>query len=152
MKKINWGIFVVTIAVVGLAVALLAQPKSNTVALPSTAVIGNEYASAGGCSDTGHQASVGIPNSQFLDTSVKDPVWHLQGVTFRETNKIGNSGIRNVSMASASVVTFQIFAGGGGTTQCVPLIGCSCVGASGGSYGTEVTAHYKTATFTVPVP
>jgi hypothetical protein len=152
MKKIAWGTFAATVAVVSLAVALLAQSKSKTVALPSTAVIGNEYASAGGCSDAGHQASIGIPNSQFLDTSVQDPVWHIQGITFRETNKIGNSGIRNVSMASASVVTFQIFAGGGGTTQCIPLVGCSCVGASGGSYGTEVTAHYKTASFTVPEP
>jgi hypothetical protein len=145
VSKIHWGTLAVAVVVLGLAVALLAQTK--TVKLPSTAVIGNEYASAGGCSDTGHQASIGIPNSEFLDTSIKDPVWHLQGLTFRETNKVGNSGIRNVSMASASVVTFQIFAGGGGTTQCVPLVGCSCVGGSGGSYGTEVTAHYKTATF-----
>jgi hypothetical protein len=147
MKKSHLGTLLSAVSiVVGLAAVLLAQTK--TVSLPPSAVIGNEYASAGGCSDAGHQASIGIPNSQYLDTSVTDPVWHLQGLTFRETNKVGNSGIRNVSMASASVVTFQIFAGGGGTTQCVPLVGCSCVGASGGSYGTEVTAHYKTVSFT----
>jgi hypothetical protein len=149
MKRIHWGTIAVAVVVIGLAVALLAQAKSKSVSLPPTAVIGNEYASAGGCSDTGHEAQIGIPNSQFLDTSVQDPVWHIQGITFRETNKIGNSGIRNVSMGSASVVKFQIFAGGGGTMQCVPLVGCSCVNGSGGSYGTEVTAHYKTATFTV---
>ena len=98
MKRIHWGTLAVTVAVVGLGVALLAQSKSKTVALPSTAVIGNEYASAGGCSDAGHEAQIGIPNSQFLDTTVQDPVWHIQGITFRETNKVGNSGIRNAKL------------------------------------------------------
>jgi hypothetical protein len=144
MRKTSGGPLAVATAVVFLAVALLAQ---NVVSLPRTAVIGNEYASAGGCSDTGHEAQIGIPNSKFLDTSVQDSTWHIRGITFRETNKVGNSGIRNVSMASTDAVKFQIFAGGGGTMQCVPLVGCSCVGASGGSYGTEVTAHYKSTSF-----
>ncbi len=141
-----------TVAVLALASFLFAQAKNKSVQLPPTAVIGNEYQSAGGCQDTGRQVQIGIPNVEYLDRSVVDPTWHIQGVTIRETNKVGNSGIRNVSMASASVVGFQIFAGGGGSTQCIPFGGCSCVGGSGGSYGVEVTAHYKTATFTVPVP
>ena len=112
--------------------------------LPPTAVIANEYASAGGCQDTGRDVRVGIPNSQFLDLSYKDPVYQIAGVSLRETNKVGNSGVRNVAFdPQVGVLAFQIFAGGGGTTQCLPFVGCSCVGASGGSYGVEVTAHYK---------
>ena len=139
------------LAVLSLAVALFAQAKNKTLAIPSTAVIGNEYQSAGGCSDTAHEAQIGIPHNELLDLSVQDPVWHIQGITFRETTKVGNSGIRNVSLASANVIKFQIFAGGGGTTQCTPF-GCACVGASGGSYGTEVTAHYKAGSVTFNIP
>jgi hypothetical protein len=143
MTKVGW--LLVLLFVAGIATLLLAE----TASLPSTAVIGNEYQSAGGCQDTGRDVQIGIPNSARLDTSVRDNVWHLNGLTFRETNKIGNSGIRNVSMASPSVVKLQIFAGGGGSTQCLPFVGCSCVGASGGSYGVEVTAHYKSTYFTI---
>ena len=151
MKKISVRLGP-AVAVLALAVALLAQSKTKTVAIPSTAVIGNEYVSAGGCSDSSREPQIGIPHSELLDTSIQDPVWHIQGVTFRETNKVGNSGIRNVSLSSSKAIKFQIFAGGGGTTQCAPLLGCSCVGASGGSYGTEVTAHYKAGTVTFSVP
>lgn len=116
---------------------------AKSASIPQTAVIGNEYQSAGGCQDSGRDVTIGIPNAEYLDKSVTDKVWHIQGVTFRETNKNGNSGIRNVSMASQNAIKLNIFAGGGGTVQCLPFVGCSCTGGSGGSYGVEVTAHYK---------
>ena len=143
-KRILWASAVL---IAGTAGVVFAQ----TAKLPKTAVIGNEYQAADGCQATGRDVQVGIPNAKYLDQSVEDPTWHIKGLTFRGTTKVGDSGVRNVSMASADVVKFQIFAGGGGTMECPWLLGCHCLGASGGSYGVEVTAHYvnKTLTFHV---
>ena len=108
--------------------------------VPTAAVFDNEYQSAGGCQDTGREVNVPIPHADELDLSVVDPTWHIPGITFRETTKVGTSGIRNVSI-SGSTLHYQIFAGGGGSYQGWPVNGC--VNGSGGSYGVEVTAHYK---------
>ena len=116
---------------------LVAQTE---VQLPTTVVFDNEYQSAGGCQDTGREVSITIPNADQLDLSIVDPVWHIPGITFRETTHVGNSGIRNVAI-SGNVLRYQIFAGGGGSYQGWPINGC--VGGSGGSYGVEGTAHYK---------
>ena len=123
----------------------LATGSSNLITqaqvqFPTTAVFDNEYQSAGGCQDTGREVSIAIPNAGQLDLSIVDPVWHIPGVTFRETTHVGNSGIRNVAI-SGNILRYQIFAGGGGSYEGWPINGC--VGASGGSYGVEVTAHYR---------
>lgn len=127
-----------------------ADSKINKVAIPPTLVIGNLYASAGGCQDTGRTERVGIPNFQLLNLNYKDPVFGIAGVSLRETTKVGNSGVRNVKFDPAQgVLTLDIFAGGGGTVQCLPFVGCSCTNASGGSYGTEITAHYNATNLTL---
>ena len=120
---------------------------ATTISLPPTAVVDTEYQSAGGCQDTGRTVRFGIPESKYLDLNFKDPRYNIAGISVRETTKVGNSGIRNLKFDPQSgVMAFEIFAGGGGSTQCIPLVGCSCVGASGGSYGVEITAHYATST------
>lgn len=110
--------------------------------LPATVVFDNEYQQAGGCQDTGRQVSVAIPNFDKLDTSVVDPTWHIPGITFRATTANGKSGIRNVRINGGNL-QYEIFAGGGGTKQGGGLFPEVCVGGTGGSYGVEVTAHYK---------
>ena len=110
--------------------------------LPPTVVFDNEYEQAGGCQDTGRQVSVAIPHADQLDLSVVDPTWHIPGITFRATTANGTSGIRNVRVNSGNL-QYEIFAGGGGTKQNIPFKGEVCVGATGGSYGVEVTAHFK---------
>lgn len=132
---------------------LYAKPQASkplVVTVPSTLVVANLYQSAGGCQDTGRTERVGIPNFQLLDLGYADPTYKIAGLSLRETNKVGNSGVRNVKFdPSQGVLALDIFAGGGGTTQCPPFLGCSCVGGSGGSYGVEVTAHYKAAKYSL---
>lgn len=120
------------------SVAIAKQPSKPQ--LPATVVFDNEYQSAGSCQDTGREVNIKIPNADQLDLSVVDPTWHIPGITFRPTTSVGTSGIRNVSV-NGDTLHYQIFAGGGGTYQGWPYNGC--VGGSGGSYGVEVTAHYK---------
>ena len=110
--------------------------------LPATQVFDNEYQQAGRCQDTGRQVSVAIPHADQLDMSVIDRTWHIPGITFRPTTANGNSGIRNVRV-NGNQLQYDIFAGGGGSHQTIPFKGDVCVGATGGSYGVEVTAHYK---------
>ena len=93
--------------------------------------------------DTGRQVSITIPHADQLDLSVVDPVWRTAGITFRPTTSNGTSGIRNVSI-SGETLRYEIFAGGGGTVESFPFKGSTCVGATGGSEGVEVTAHYTT--------
>jgi hypothetical protein len=61
----------------------------------------------------------------------------------RTLSRVGTSGIRNVRINSGNL-QYEIFAGGGGTKGGgffgVPEF---CAGATGGSQGVEVTAHYK---------
>ena len=134
-----------------IGLVLYARPQAATpmaVKIPPTLVIANLYQAAGGCQDTGRNERVGIPNFQLLDLSFKDPTYQIAGLSLTETNKIGNSGVRNVKFDPAKgVLSLDIFAGGGGTVQCPPFIGCQCTGASGGSYGLTVTAHYQAANF-----
>jgi hypothetical protein len=147
VKKAIWAVPILAISVFAWRFSAAKPQSTNKVSLPQTVVIGNEYQSAGGCQDTGRDVRVGIPNHEYLDLAYKDPHFGIASVSLRETNKVGNSGVRNVAFdPNPGVLSFQIFAGGGGTVQCIPLVGCSCVGASGGSYGVEVTAHYKTNT------
>jgi hypothetical protein len=141
MNKATWIVLLLT-AVLG-AVALFGY-QAKTVSIPQTVVVGTEYQSAGGCQDTSRNVRIGIPNHEYLDLKYSDPTHHIAGVSLRETNKNGNSGVRNVKFdPQPGVLSFDIFAGGGGTVQCVPLVGCSCTNASGGSYGIEITAHYN---------
>ena len=147
-------ILAVSLLVLGaIGVVLYARPQATkpmAVSIPPTLVVANLYASAGGCQDTSRSERVGIPNFQLLDLAFKDPTYQIAGVSLSEINKIGNSGVRNVKFDPAQgVLALDIFAGGGGTVQCVPFLGCSCTGASGGSYGVEITAHYKAAKFTL---
>jgi hypothetical protein len=125
---------------------VLAQSPPS-VKLPETAVIATQYVSADGCQATGRTVSIGIPNHEYLNLAFKDPRYNISGLSFRELTKVGDSGIRDLKFDPASgAFSFHIFAGGGGTMQCLPIVGCKCVGASGGSYGVEVTAHYKPTT------
>lgn len=124
--------------------------KTMAVTVPPTLVVANLYQSAGGCQDTGRTERIGIPNYQLLDLGYSDPRYQIAGVSLRETNKVGNSGVRNVKFdPSQGVLSLEIFAGGGGSPEVIPFVGTTCVGASGGSYGVEVTAHYKTAKFSL---
>lgn len=97
--------------------------------LPAGVVFANEYQSAGGCQDTGREVNIAIPNADRLDLSVEDPTWHIRGTTFRETTRVGNPGIRNVSI-SGNTLRYQVFAGGGGSYEGWPINGC--VNGSGG--------------------
>ena len=127
----------------GFTLCLIGAAQAQDHQLPATLVFDNEYQQAGGCQDTGRQVSVAIPNASKLDTSVTDPSWHIPGITFRATTANGNSGIRNVRV-NGDQLQYEIFAGGGGTTVGGSFgIPKSCAGATGGSYGVEVTAHYK---------
>jgi hypothetical protein len=150
MRRILFSVVLLGLAALGIVSGRQATSKFNKVAVPPTLIIANLYASAGGCQDTGRTERVGIPNFQLLNLTYKDPSFGIAGLSLRETNKVGNSGVRNVKFDPAQgVLTLDIFAGGGGTVQCVPFIGCSCVGASGGSYGTEITAHYNSTNLTL---
>jgi hypothetical protein len=150
MRKILLLVALLGLGTLGIINGRSAAPQVSKVMIPPTLVIGNLYASADGCQDTGRTDRVGIPNSQLLDLSFADPTYKIAGVSLRETTKVGKSGVRNVKFDPAQgVLSLDIFAGGEGTTQCLPFVGCRCVGASGGSYGVEITAHYKSAKLTL---
>lgn len=111
--------------------------------VPPTVTIGDYYQQAGGCQDTGSTQRVGIPHPEVLDLSYTDPTYGISGVQLVETTHVGSAGIRNVGFdATAGVLKFDIWASGGGSTQCVPFGPCGCVGATGASYGVRVIAHY----------
>jgi hypothetical protein len=158
MKRVWIGTLVVVVAIAGISTYVYTQRTPNvlasgqTVTIPHTVVIATEYASAGGCQDTGRNVRIGIPNFQLLDLAFHDAGSGISGLSLRETTKVGNSGWRNVHFDPAGgVLSLDLFAGGGGSVQCIPLVGCPCVGSSGGSIGAEVTAHYKQGlSFQVP--
>jgi hypothetical protein len=140
-----------SLASVGLAALMTSSsayaqgPITTTVTIPPTVVLATLYQSADGCQDTGRTVVIGIPTYQYLDQTFKDPKYNIPGLAFRELTKVGNSGIRDLKYEFGNF-SFLIFASGGGSVQCVPFGGCRCTGASGGSYGVEVTAHYKPTT------
>jgi hypothetical protein len=107
--------------------------------MPARLKIASVYQAADGCQDTGREVAVSIPNADRLDISYNGPV---AGIELVETTKNGNSGYRNIAFGNGTV-TFQLFAGGGGTKQNIPFVGEKCIGASGGSIGEDIYAHYK---------
>jgi hypothetical protein len=121
------------------------KPPSITRVVPKEVVIASLYQQADGCQDTGRSVRIGIPNPELLDLSQVDSAnGGISGISLRTTTKNHNSGWRNVAFDPASgVLALDLFAGGAGTKQCLPFVGCTCVGAEGGSIGAEVTAHYQ---------
>jgi len=107
--------------------------------MPARLKIASVYQAADGCQDTGKDMAVAIPNSDRLDISYNGPV---AGIELVETNRNGVSGYRNIAFGNGTV-TFQLYAGGGGSKQTIPLFGEKCVGATGGSIGEDIYAHYK---------
>ncbi|HZR65458.1 MAG TPA: hypothetical protein VFA85_09950 [Terriglobales bacterium] len=109
--------------------------------LPERVKIASAYQEAGGCQDTARAFAVSIPHVERLNTSLSGPI---SGIELVQTTNNGRSGIRNLAFGSGSV-TFDLFAGGGGSAQHIPwpVDRDVCVGASGGSTGYDVYAHYS---------
>lgn len=109
--------------------------------------IATSFVHANGCHDTTDTFTVGIPNSEHLDSSYQGM---LTGIEVHETTANGAHAYRNFAFINGSTaITYQLYAKGAGHWVAPPKVlgvqvgGGWCAGAAGAWEGVDIYAHYK---------
>ncbi|HEX9148646.1 MAG TPA: hypothetical protein VF958_05725 [Thermoanaerobaculia bacterium] len=120
---------------VGLSVAVflpaVADAESSRPVQPSTFLtLGGAYTvEAGGCER--HSRNFRVSSRRPIDISKVEKGQIVSGVHFKERERAGRAGWRNVSVSSdGRAVDFELFAEGAGHIQSVPSEGRQCVEAA----------------------